>query len=93
MAIAAEHADGRNASVSYAATFARLAADVDAACRHAHRTRPFEKNAQVFARDIEPKKARRLVADLEAGGADAVTFILVEERGAEAVQALAEAVL
>jgi hypothetical protein len=36
---------------------------------------------------------RWLVSELEASGADAVMFILVDERGPEAVHALAEAVL
>jgi alkanesulfonate monooxygenase SsuD/methylene tetrahydromethanopterin reductase-like flavin-dependent oxidoreductase (luciferase family) len=93
MAIAAEHADGWNASVGDAATFGQLVAEIEAACRRAGRSRPLHKNAQVFVRDVELAKGRQLVADLEVAGADAVTFILVEERGPEAVSALAEAVL
>jgi alkanesulfonate monooxygenase SsuD/methylene tetrahydromethanopterin reductase-like flavin-dependent oxidoreductase (luciferase family) len=93
MAIAAQYADGWNASVSDAATFGRLAARVDAACLQAGRARKFQKSAQVFVRDVRLANARDLVGELGAAGADAVTFILVEERGPEAVQALADAVL
>ena len=93
MTIAATHADGWNASVGDAPTFARLVADIDAVCQRVGRARPLHKNAQVFVRDVELPEARRLVAELEASGADAVTFILVDERGPEAVHALAEAVL
>ena len=63
------------------------------ACRAAGRARPLQKNAQVFVRDVDLGDARRLVGELEGAGADAVTFILVEERGPDAVRGLAEAVL
>jgi alkanesulfonate monooxygenase SsuD/methylene tetrahydromethanopterin reductase-like flavin-dependent oxidoreductase (luciferase family) len=91
--IAANEADGWNASVGDAATFARLAGEVESVCRRQGRKRPLQKNAQVFVRDINLARGRHLIADLEAAGADSVTFILVEERGPAAVETLAEAVL
>jgi hypothetical protein len=51
------------------------------------------KAAQVFVRDIDLANARQLVADLEAAGAESATFVLVDERGPDAVRALAKAVL
>jgi alkanesulfonate monooxygenase SsuD/methylene tetrahydromethanopterin reductase-like flavin-dependent oxidoreductase (luciferase family) len=93
MTIAATFADGWNASVADAATFGELSARVDGICRRLARQWPLGRAAQVFVRDVELAGARQLVAQLEAAGADAVTFILVEERGADAVRALADAVL
>jgi alkanesulfonate monooxygenase SsuD/methylene tetrahydromethanopterin reductase-like flavin-dependent oxidoreductase (luciferase family) len=49
------------------------------------------KRAQVFVRDLQP--SRELVARYEAVGADDLTFVLTDDRGADAVQRLADAVL
>ena len=93
MTIAVRHADGWNASVGDAAQFAGLASTVDALCGRLERERPLKKAAQVFVRDIDLRRGRQLVAELEAAGAADVVFILVEERGVAAVHELAEAVL
>jgi len=91
--IAARSADGWNGVVANAAEFAVLAARVDEICARLGRERPLRKSAQVFVRDVELAAAAELVADLATAGADGVTFVLVEERGAEAVAGLAAAVL
>jgi alkanesulfonate monooxygenase SsuD/methylene tetrahydromethanopterin reductase-like flavin-dependent oxidoreductase (luciferase family) len=93
MAIAVSHADGWNAVVEDTERYGELSAEIDELCRQRRRERPLRKAAQVFLRDIELSGARRLVARLEAAGAEAVTFVLVEERGPEAVRRLARAVL
>lgn len=93
MTIAASHADGWNAVVSDAARYAELAEKVDELCRQVRRKRPLRKAAQVFVRDIELDGARQLIVDLEAAGAESATFVLVEERGPDAVRVLARAVL
>jgi alkanesulfonate monooxygenase SsuD/methylene tetrahydromethanopterin reductase-like flavin-dependent oxidoreductase (luciferase family) len=93
IAIAAEHADGWNAVVADAATFAELAAQAGELAGGSTRTRPLRKAAQVFVRDIELSNARLLVDELEDAGAEGVTFVLVQERGPDAVRALAQAVL
>jgi len=49
------------------------------------------KRAQVFVRDVEPP--RELVARFEEVGADDVVFVLTDDRGADAVRRLAEALL
>jgi alkanesulfonate monooxygenase SsuD/methylene tetrahydromethanopterin reductase-like flavin-dependent oxidoreductase (luciferase family) len=90
---AVDHADGWNAVVEDAERFRELGARVDELCRDRVRARPVRKAAQVFLRDVELSRARRLVGDLDAVGAEGVTFVLVEERGPEAVLRLAEAVL
>jgi alkanesulfonate monooxygenase SsuD/methylene tetrahydromethanopterin reductase-like flavin-dependent oxidoreductase (luciferase family) len=91
MSIAARYADGWNAVVSDPEGYAQLAGQVDQLC--GSRTQPLRKAAQVFVRDIGLKNARRLVADLEQAGAESVIFVLVEERGPDAVRELAHAVL
>jgi alkanesulfonate monooxygenase SsuD/methylene tetrahydromethanopterin reductase-like flavin-dependent oxidoreductase (luciferase family) len=93
MAIAARFADGWNTVVADAARYADLAVRIDEMCASLDRKRPLRKAAQVFVRDIELRKARRLITDLEAAGAESVTFVLVNERGPTAVRELAEAVL
>jgi alkanesulfonate monooxygenase SsuD/methylene tetrahydromethanopterin reductase-like flavin-dependent oxidoreductase (luciferase family) len=93
MAIAVRYADGWNASIADARTYAGLAAKADELCRRLGRDRRLRKAAQVFVRDIELGRARQLVDDLAAAGAEDVVFILVEERGVAAVRELAEAVL
>jgi alkanesulfonate monooxygenase SsuD/methylene tetrahydromethanopterin reductase-like flavin-dependent oxidoreductase (luciferase family) len=80
--VAARCADGWLTVVSTPEEFAELAARLPAG---------LSKRAQVFVRDVEP--SRELVARLEEGGADTVTFVLTEDRGAAAVQRLASAVL
>jgi alkanesulfonate monooxygenase SsuD/methylene tetrahydromethanopterin reductase-like flavin-dependent oxidoreductase (luciferase family) len=93
MGVAVAHADGWNAVVANADQYAEFTTQVDELCRRLGRGRPLRKAAQVFVRDIELDDARTLVAALEAAGAEAVTFVLVQERGPAAVRELAEAVL
>jgi alkanesulfonate monooxygenase SsuD/methylene tetrahydromethanopterin reductase-like flavin-dependent oxidoreductase (luciferase family) len=93
MTIAVDHADGWNAVVTDAASFESLASKIDELCRGRGRQHPLRKAAQVFLRDVAPGSERALVSDLEAAGADAATFVLVEERGPAHVEKLAEAVL
>jgi alkanesulfonate monooxygenase SsuD/methylene tetrahydromethanopterin reductase-like flavin-dependent oxidoreductase (luciferase family) len=93
MTVAASCADGWNAVVADAGRYAELASQVDDLCAPLARERPLRKAAQVFVRDIDLANARQLVADLEAAGAESATFVLVDERGPDAVRALAEAVL
>jgi alkanesulfonate monooxygenase SsuD/methylene tetrahydromethanopterin reductase-like flavin-dependent oxidoreductase (luciferase family) len=93
MAIAADCADGWNAVVEDVGRYRDLSAQIDEICRRRGRQRPLRKAAQVFVRSIELADARRLVSDLEAAGAESVTFVLVDERGPEAVRELARAVL
>jgi alkanesulfonate monooxygenase SsuD/methylene tetrahydromethanopterin reductase-like flavin-dependent oxidoreductase (luciferase family) len=93
IAIAVSYADGWNAVVADAAQFAELATRVDDLCATLDRERPLRKAAQVFVRDIELGGARQLTADLEATGAESVTFVLVDQRGPDAVHELADAVL
>jgi alkanesulfonate monooxygenase SsuD/methylene tetrahydromethanopterin reductase-like flavin-dependent oxidoreductase (luciferase family) len=93
MRIAARLADGWNAVVSDADRYATLVAQIDGLCRDVERERPLRKAAQVFVRDIELARVRQLIADLEAAGAESVTFVLVEERGPDAVRALGRAVV
>ena len=93
MAIAASLADGWNAVVADAERYAELTARLEELSRSRERERPIRKAAQVFVRDIELGSAGQLVAELEAAGAESVTFVLVDERGPAAVRALAEAVV
>jgi alkanesulfonate monooxygenase SsuD/methylene tetrahydromethanopterin reductase-like flavin-dependent oxidoreductase (luciferase family) len=93
MAVAARHADGWNAVVEDANDFARLARQLDQLCVRVERERPLAKAAQVVVRDIELASARGLLHELERAGAGAVTFVLVEQRGPDAVRELAAAVL
>lgn len=93
MAIAVHYADGWNAVVQDGERYGELSAQIDALCRKHGRERPPRKAAQVFLRDVELAAIRRLVDGLEAAGAEAVTFVLVEQRGPEAVHELARAVL
>ena len=93
MTVAAGFADGWNAVVADAGRYAELASQADDLCAPLARERPLRKAAQVFVRDIDLANARQLVADLEAAGAESATFVLVDERGPDAVRALAEAVL
>jgi alkanesulfonate monooxygenase SsuD/methylene tetrahydromethanopterin reductase-like flavin-dependent oxidoreductase (luciferase family) len=93
MMIAARLADGWNAVVADTPRYAELGAQIDELCRRVARERPLRKVAQVFVRDIELARANQLVADLQAAGAESVTFVLVEERGPGVVRALARAVL
>jgi alkanesulfonate monooxygenase SsuD/methylene tetrahydromethanopterin reductase-like flavin-dependent oxidoreductase (luciferase family) len=93
MTVAARHADGWNAVVTDAGEFAQLAARLDRLCLRVERERPLAKAAQVVARDLELTSARVLVRELEQAGAESVTFVLVEERGPDAVRELASAVL
>jgi len=91
--VAAAHADGWNVVVSDAKRFAELSARVDALCRQLDRSRPLVKAAQVFVRDVGFSKARRLLDELDRAGADAATFVLVDEKGPRAVEQLAATVL
>lgn len=81
--IAARHAEGWNCVVGrddLAGTGRRLD---ELAGRHVQRI------AQVFLRDVGFEGARETVGRVEQEGADAVVFVLVEERGADAVRRLA----
>ncbi len=93
MAIAVHYADGWNAVIDEGGYYTELSARIDDLCRRLGRTKPLRKAAQVFVRNIDLGDARGLVSRLEDAGAEAVTFVLVEERGAEAVRKLARAVL
>ncbi len=93
MAVAARHADGWNAVVADAGDFAQLAAQLDRLCVRVERERPLARAAQVVVRDIDLTSGRELLRELEQGGAESVTFVLVAERGPDAVRALAGAVL
>ena len=55
--------------------------------------RHLERIAQVFLRDVGFEGARETVQRVEQEGADAVVFVLVEERGADSVRRLADAIL
>lgn len=89
--VAVRHADGWNGVVQNADEFATLASAVAEMCRVAHRRSALLLAAQVFVRDLQLENARQLLEDLEAAGAESVTFVLVEERGPEAVYQLAQA--
>jgi alkanesulfonate monooxygenase SsuD/methylene tetrahydromethanopterin reductase-like flavin-dependent oxidoreductase (luciferase family) len=81
--IAARHADGWNCVVGrddLAGAGRRLD---ELAGRH------IERIAQVFLRDVGFDGARETVRRVEQDGADAVVFVLVDERGPEAVSRLA----
>lgn len=91
--IASRHADGWNAVQPDPARYGDLARRLDELCEHGGRARPVAKAVQIFVRDIELRDARDLVARFEEAGAESTTFVLVEERGAEAVRRLAAAVL
>lgn len=93
MTIAATQADGWNASITTARQFAELSRRADELCHQAHRDRPLRKTAQVFTNDTGLTGAKRLLAELEQAGADAVTFVLTSEHGPHAVRSLARAVL
>lgn len=93
MRIAARHAEGWNANASDADAFAELVRSLKAACTAAGRTRPLERQAQVFARTIDPPHARALLTAFEEAGADTVVFVLDEERGPDHVRRLADVVL
>src|SRR6266536_2048181 len=66
---------------------------VSAAPVRVERERPLARAAQVVVRDIDITSGRELLRALEQAGAESVTFLLVAERGPDAVRALAEAVL
>jgi alkanesulfonate monooxygenase SsuD/methylene tetrahydromethanopterin reductase-like flavin-dependent oxidoreductase (luciferase family) len=93
MVIAATVADGWNGVVADATRYAELVRRVDELCASSERERPLRKAAQVFVRDLEFDGARQLVTELEAAGAESITFVLFDERGPDAVRRLAEAVL
>jgi alkanesulfonate monooxygenase SsuD/methylene tetrahydromethanopterin reductase-like flavin-dependent oxidoreductase (luciferase family) len=93
MGIAVAHADGWNGVVQEAQTYRELAEQIQELCPRHRRERPLRKAAQVFLRDVGLPGARELVDGLEEAGAEAVTFVLVEERGPQAVRELAHAVL
>jgi alkanesulfonate monooxygenase SsuD/methylene tetrahydromethanopterin reductase-like flavin-dependent oxidoreductase (luciferase family) len=80
--VAARCADGWLTVVSRPEEFAELAARLPDG---------LSKRAQVFVRDVAP--SRDLVDRFEQAGADTVTFVLTEDRGAAAVERLAGAVL
>jgi alkanesulfonate monooxygenase SsuD/methylene tetrahydromethanopterin reductase-like flavin-dependent oxidoreductase (luciferase family) len=85
--IAARHADGWNCVVGRG-DFTELGQRLD---RLAGRT--VHKTAQVFLRDVGFDGARDSASRLEEEGADTVTFVLVDERGPDAVGRLVEALL
>jgi alkanesulfonate monooxygenase SsuD/methylene tetrahydromethanopterin reductase-like flavin-dependent oxidoreductase (luciferase family) len=93
MEVAVRYADGWNAVVTSSDEFAALRDQVERTCASHRRARPLRLFAQVFLRDVKHDNARGLVRNLAREGAEGVTFVLVEERGPEAVRALAEAVL
>jgi alkanesulfonate monooxygenase SsuD/methylene tetrahydromethanopterin reductase-like flavin-dependent oxidoreductase (luciferase family) len=93
MRLAAQYGDGWNAVVADAETYAQSVARLERICQEVGRARPLRKAAQVFVRDIALGQARTLVRDLERSGAEGVTFVLVAERGPQAVRELAAAVL
>jgi alkanesulfonate monooxygenase SsuD/methylene tetrahydromethanopterin reductase-like flavin-dependent oxidoreductase (luciferase family) len=93
MRIAAEHADGWNAVVDSVERYRELSERLDAICDAVGRERPLRKAAQVFLRDVRLARSRAFIDGLEAVGADAVTFVLVGERGPGAVEDLARALL
>jgi alkanesulfonate monooxygenase SsuD/methylene tetrahydromethanopterin reductase-like flavin-dependent oxidoreductase (luciferase family) len=81
--IAARHADGWNCVVGrddLAGAGRRLD---ELAGRH------IERIAQVFLRDVGFDGARETMRRIEHDGADAIVFVLVDERGPEAVRRLA----
>jgi alkanesulfonate monooxygenase SsuD/methylene tetrahydromethanopterin reductase-like flavin-dependent oxidoreductase (luciferase family) len=80
--VAARCADGWLASVTAPEEFADLARGLP---------ERLSKRAQVFVRDV--KASRELVVRFEEAGADALTFVLTEDRGVDAVRRLADAVL
>jgi alkanesulfonate monooxygenase SsuD/methylene tetrahydromethanopterin reductase-like flavin-dependent oxidoreductase (luciferase family) len=93
MRLAAAFGDGWNGVEADAKTYATLVARVERLCQAVGRARPLRKATQVFVRDIALGQARTLVRDLEQAGAEEVTFVLVGERGPQAVRELAAAVL
>jgi alkanesulfonate monooxygenase SsuD/methylene tetrahydromethanopterin reductase-like flavin-dependent oxidoreductase (luciferase family) len=80
--VAARCADGWMTNVSTPAELSELAAGLPAR---------LSKHAQVFVRDVEP--SHELVVGFEEAGADTLTFVLTENRTADATRRLAEAVL
>ena len=91
--IAVRHADGWNAVEPDPARYGELARRLDELRERGGRARPVAKAVQIFVRGIELRDARELVARFEQAGAESATFVLVEERGADAVRRLAAAVL
>ena len=91
--IAARHADGWNAVELDPGRYGELVRRVDELCERAGRGRPLARGVQIFARDVELAGARELIARLEEAGAESATFVLTEEKGAEAVRRLAAKVL
>jgi alkanesulfonate monooxygenase SsuD/methylene tetrahydromethanopterin reductase-like flavin-dependent oxidoreductase (luciferase family) len=80
--VAAAHADGWMSVVSSPEEFVELSGDLPDR---------LSRRAQVFLRDVRP--TRELVARFEEAGADVLTFVLTDDRGADAVRRLAAAVL
>jgi hypothetical protein len=57
------------------------------------RERHIELMAQQFVRDLDLSRAREVLRRLEDAGVGTVVFVLDEERGAEWVRRVADAVL
>jgi alkanesulfonate monooxygenase SsuD/methylene tetrahydromethanopterin reductase-like flavin-dependent oxidoreductase (luciferase family) len=93
MRLAAKFGDGWNGVEADARTYASLVERLERMCQEVGRARPLRKAAQVFVRDVQLDQARTLVRNFEQAGAEGVTFVLVGERGPQAVRELAEAAL
>lgn len=90
--LAARYADGWNSPESDFERWLELSQLLDEVCRRVGRERPIAKTVPLFVRDIPLDEARDRLARFEEAGATSAVFVLHEERGADAVRRVAEAV-
>ncbi len=90
--IAAQYAHAWNLSTADPARFEAARVLLERACAEVGRERPIAAEAQLWARDLWPDPRSHLRA-FEDAGAEAVILVLDQERGADEVHRLADAVL
>jgi alkanesulfonate monooxygenase SsuD/methylene tetrahydromethanopterin reductase-like flavin-dependent oxidoreductase (luciferase family) len=93
LSIAARLADGWNMSTADPDAFSARAAQLERWGERAGRDRPIDRQAQVFLRDVGFEGAPEILTRLGDAGADTVLLVLTEERGADQIRRLADAVL
>lgn len=91
--VAVRHADGWNVGSRSIEGYPEALRQLTEVSDRLGRERPIDLCAQLFVRDVDLGRAREAVERLEAEGVDVLTFVLDEERGADWVRRVADAVL
>jgi len=97
MEVAARHADAWNsvwsASREDLGQFVEHSRRLDRLCAKARRERPVRRQVQMWARDLDPTRARGQIGQFADAGADTLVLVLDEEGRAGEVRRLADRVL